>query len=307
MLLHICTAVLLAAVAGCQEAHAADPGFPVTLSDALGEAVTLDARPVRIVSMAPSNTEILFGVGAGDQVVGVTTFCDYPPEAATREQVGEFSRASLEFIVSMEPDLVLAARFNPMEVLEGLRRLGIPVFALAPRSLDDVMHTIGQVGRLVGRSDRADSLVTHIKGRINRIRESVATVPDLHRPRVLWGRLQAPMYTAGPGGYINDLIELAGGKNIAADATADWPQIGLETLVARNPEIIIVSGGDADIEAELARLRKADGWRQLDAVATGRIYNIDPNLLQRPGPRIADGVELLCEALHPGLQDRHGP
>lgn len=286
-------------------AEPVDAGFPVTLTDALGHPVTLAARPARIVSMAPSNTEILFAIGAGPQVAGVTSYCDYPPEAADKPRVGEFSRSSLESIVSLDPDLVLAARFNPMEVLEGLRKLGIPVFALAPSRLSDALDTIAQIGRLAGHAAAADSLVGRMRERIDRVRQAVATVPDSARPLVLWGRLEAPMYTAGPGGYLNDLIVAAGGRNIAADAKADWPQIGLETIVARNPDVIIVSSGDADIQRDLARLRATGGWRDVAAVIQGRIYNVDPDLLQRPGPRIVTGLEQLCRILHPGLLDRH--
>lgn len=286
-------------------APAAAADFPVTLTDALNHSVTLRARPDRIVSMAPSNTEILFALGAGPQVAGVTTYCNYPPEAAEKPNVGEFSRSSLESIVSLDPDLVLAARFNPMDVLEGLRRLDIPVFALAPSRLSDVLDTIEQIGRLSGHAAAADSLARTMRSRISRVRRAVACVPDSARPLVLWGRLEAPMYTAGPGGYLNDLINLAGGRNIAADARVDWPQIGLETVVDRNPDVIIVSGGDANIGRDLKRLRNTGGWREVGAVIHGRIYNVDPDLLQRPGPRIVDGLEQLCRILHPGLMDRH--
>jgi iron complex transport system substrate-binding protein len=168
-----------------------------------------------------------------------------------------------------------------------------------------VLDTIVQIGRLTGHAAQADSLVRRMRQSIDRVRRAVATVPDSARPLVLWGRLEAPMYTAGPGGYLNDLIRLAGGRNIAADATADWPQMGLETIVARNPDVIIVSGGDADIDRDLKRLRNTGGWQTVSAVVQGRIYNVDPNLLQRPGPRIVQGLEQLCRILHPGLIDRH--
>jgi iron complex transport system substrate-binding protein len=279
--------------------------FPVTLTDALGHAVTLETQPQRIVSMAPSNTEILFALGAGTQVAGVTTYCNYPPAAAKKPNVGEFSRSSLESIVSLNPDLVLAARFNPMEVLEGLRRLGIPVFALAPSRFTDILDTVDQIGRLSGHAATSDSLVRSMRVRVEAVRSAVATVPDSARPLVLWGRLKAPMYTAGPGGYLNDLINLAGGRNLAADARADWPQIGLETIVSRNPDVIIVSGGDSDIDRDLERLRGTGGWQGVQAVIQGRIYNVDPDLLQRPGPRIVQGLEQLCRVLHPGLMERH--
>ena len=256
--------------------------------------------------MAPSNTEIMFALGAGGQVAGVTTYCDYPPAAAEKPEVGEFSRSNLESIVALEPDLVLAARFNPLEVLEGIRHLGIPVFAVAPSRLDDVLASMNVVGKLTGRVAQADSLVRALRVRIDRVRRATSALPDAARPVVLWGRLEAPMYTVGPGGYLNDLIEFAGGRNLGADARSDWPQIGLETIVSRNPDVIIVSGGDADIAKDLERLRATAGWQEVRAVIDGRIYNIDPDLLQRPGPRIVLGLEALCGVLHPRLLENDG-
>jgi len=299
-LLAIVTVLLVA------PASAVASGFPATLTDALGQTVTVAARPVRIVSMAPSNTEILFAVGAGKQVAGVTSYCNYPPQARTKPQVGEFSRSSLESIVALQPDLVLAARFNPLDVLEAIRRLGIPVFAIAPARLDDVMDSMRQIGRLSGNETRADSLVLSLDRRIDRVRQITAALPDTARPVVLWGRLQAPMYTGGPGGYLHDLIQLAGGRNLAADAKTDWPQIGLETVVDRNPDVIIVSGGDANLEQDIPRLRQTDGWRQVRAVIDGRIHNLDADLLQRPGPRIVTGLEQLIRCIHPDLVEPDG-
>jgi len=274
--------------------------FPLSLTDALGHTVTLNACPKRIVSLAPSNTEILYAIGVGNRVVGVTSYCNYPDEAAQKPQVGGFSNPNLEQIVSLRPDLVLAARFNPLDVLEALRRLNIPVFALAPATIAEALQTLRTVGLLTGEQASAAQLEAAQQTRFQAIEQTVAEIPEAHRPRVLWGRLEAPMYTAGPGSFIGSLIRLAGGTNIAADADADWVQIGLETIVTRNPQIIIVSDHTpGDIEKGLERLRKAPGWTTVDAIASGRVYSINLDLLGRPGPRLINGLEALAHILHP--------
>ena len=274
--------------------------LPVTETDVLNHRITLSEFPRRIVSLAPSNTELVYAVGAGDQLVGVTTYCDYPPEASGITRVGGFSITSLEKIVSLRPDLVLAARLNPLEVLESLCQLDVPVFILAPGSLEETFLTIRLVGRLTGKTAGLDSLESELKERIQAVEESVRSIPHQDRPRILWGLLQAPMYTAGGGSFIDDLIGLAGGVNIASDSGEGWPQIGLETIVAKNPEVIITSVSTEEVAAELARLQVTDGWKEVDAIIQSRVYYIDSNLLQRPGPRLVDGLEQLVKVIHPG-------
>ncbi len=272
--------------------------FPLKLTDVLGDTLTLNAYPERIVSLAPSNTELLFAVNAGGRVVAVTDYCNYPPEAAKKPRIGGFSQSSLELIVSMQPDLVLAARLNPQESLEGLRRFNIPVFVLAPSTLKETLQALRQVGRITGRDTAATRLEAALKDRMEAVERVVDKLEA--RPRVLWGKLEAPMYTAGPGSFIDDLIRLAGGTNIVHDAGANWPQVGLETIVVRNPEVIVVSSGDPKkIGEALLRLRKTPGWKEIDAVTRGRIHHIDLDLLGRPGPRLVDGLERLAETLHP--------
>jgi len=279
---------------------AGGPGFPVSLQDDLGHTVTLPEQPRRIVSLAPSNTEILYALGASGQVVAVTEYCDYPPETRLKPRVGGFSNPSLERIVAFQPDLVLAARFNPLEILEGLRNLGTPVFALAPRTLDEALAEISVVGALIGRPGEARTLLERLRKRVQAVQAVVGRIPSADRPRVLWGRLNVPMYTAGPGSFIGSLIALSGGVNIASDAQSDWIQIGLETVVSRNPEVIVVSEHAPDeIHRTLARLKTTSGWGAVAAIRSERVHSIHLDLLGRPGPRIVDGLEALARALHP--------
>ncbi len=274
--------------------------FPLKLADALGDTLTLHAYPKRIISLAPSNTELLFAVGAGSRVVGVTDYCNYPPQAAWKPKIGGFSDASLELIVSKQPDLVLGARFNPQESLDGLRRFNIPVFVLAPSTVDETLSALLQVGRITGQDEAAARLEAALVVRVQAIKEAVDEIPVHARPRVLWGKLSAPMYTAGPGSFIDDLIRLAGGGSIVHDASANWPRVGLETIVDRNPQVIVVSSTPPPkIGEALNRLRKTPGWKKIDAVISGRIYHINLDLLGRPGPRLVDGLERLAHAFHP--------
>ena len=273
---------------------------PPELVDALGDTLHLVDAPLRVISLAPSNTEIVCAVGAGDRLVGVTEYCNYPPQAREVETIGGFSNPNLELIVSLQPDLVLGARFNPLEVLSALRRLDIPVFVLAPRTLEETFTAIRQVGSLTGQAGPASRLETRMRARIEALASVVETIPEESRPRVLWGKLGTPMYTAGPGSFIDDLIRLAGGRNVAADAQTAWFQVGLETIVSRNPQIILVSSVDPDtVGRDVERLRNTPGWEEVDAIVSGRVYHIDLDILGRPGPRLIDGLEILAKTFHP--------
>lgn len=275
--------------------------LPITLTDALGNTITLNTYPERIVSLAPSNTELLYAVGAGDQLVGTTKYCDYPPEAVQIAKVGGFSNPNLEQIILLQPDLVLAARFNPLDLLESLRRLDVLVFALAPDNLEEVLQTLRQIGRLSGHDEAALQTETTLRSRVNAVRKAVENIPESARPLVLWGQLKAPMYTAGKGSFIDDIIRIAGGINIAADLGRGWPQIGLEILVTKNPQAIITSDGRDKIKKDLTQLRTKSGWKTVDAIANGQVYSLDRNLLSRPGPRLIAGLEAVAQILHPNL------
>ena len=249
--------------------------------------------------MAPSNTEIVFALGAGSRLVGVTEYCDYPPEAKSVESIGSFSDASLERIVSLEPDLVLAARFNSIDVIKALRGLGIPVLAVAPDDIETTLTSIQSIGAIVGRSRAASAMIARARRRIKAVQAKVKGILDKDRPRVLWGRLEVPMFTAGPGSYIHDLILHAGGLNIAGDSKTAWPQIGLETVVSKDPQVIIVSTDPLKLPAEISRLKRTAVWKSIDAVKNDRIIHIQDDLLQRPGPRVVEALEAIARALHP--------
>lgn len=279
------------------------PGpFPITLTDDLGREVTLSELPQRLISLAPSNTEILFAVGAGDQVVGVTQYCNYPPEAQERDQIGGFSAKtiSVEKIVALEPDLVLAAGSIHQPVIEALEQVNIPVYALDPNTLEEVYTRLELVGRLTGHEEEAAQVVAEMQDRVAAVSERVGAIPQEDRLSVYWEVFDEPRMTAGPATFTGQLIELAGGVNIFADVGEDYPQISDEEVIGRNPAVIMgpeTMGEKLTIETVAQR----PGWDQIDAVQNARIYLFDGDMVSRAGPRLAEVLEVMSQALYPDL------
>lgn len=266
-----------------------------TFVDDLGRKIYLAKPPGRIVSVAPSITEILFAIGAGDLVVGVTEFCDYPPEARRKPKVG-YSHPNLESIVRLEPNLVLAPReFLRAELLAKLDQLKIATFILEARTIEDIPAHIQTIGRLVEHTVQADDVATKLRRRIGEVR---AATEHLTRPRVLYVLHSQPLITAGPGSFIHRLIELAGGTNIADHTSSPYPRINIEEVLKRDPEIILfpVGGADEVPESEQQQWRR---WTTVSAVRSGRLHRISADLLNRPGPRIVDGLDTLARIIHP--------
>ncbi|HEY8393830.1 MAG TPA: cobalamin-binding protein [Thermaerobacter sp.] len=271
--------------------------YPLAITDDAGRKVTIAERPERIVSLAPSNTEILFAIGAGDRVVGVDSFSDYPAEAAKLPKVGGLTDTNFEQIVALEPDLALTVG-GTEEQVKRLEELGIPTVVIQPATLEDVLERIELVGRLVDAQEGAARVVRDMRDRIEAVRAKIAGIPDDRRVRVFYEVWHDPLMTAGPGGFIHDVITAAGGINIAADAGNPWPQISLETVVAKDPQVIIVP---RSLESSYQELKagKRKGWEGITAVRDGRIYAIDDNIISRPGPRLVDGLEQIARWLYP--------
>jgi iron complex transport system substrate-binding protein len=273
--------------------------FPLTTTDDLGREITIEQMPRRIVSLLPSNTEILFAVGAGDRVVGVTSYCNYPPEAAGREQVGGITNKSLsvEAIVALEPDLVLAAGAQD-EIIKAMEQAGLTVIVLKPATLADIYTNIQLVGQITGHADRAAAVVADMRRRAEAVSKKVAAIPADERLTVFYEVWDEPLMTAGPNTFIGQMIEMAGGKNIFAEVDEDWPQVSPEVIVARNPAVILgpQSHGDALMAEQIAA---RPGWANLAAVQNGRIYLLDGDMISRPGPRLIDVLEEIARDLYP--------
>ncbi len=311
--LWLATGLLLAYAVGCgpspvvsgdatkrptARAGTAGKGFPLVLTDDAGRKVAIAQPPRRIVSLAPSNTEILFALGLGSQVVGVDQYSDYPPQAWQKPRFGNFSNPGVEQIIGAGPDLILAVGYHEKTVVPDFEARHLAVLVLEPKNLDAVLRDIALVGQATGRNTQAADLIHTLRRRIDAV---TARVQGAARPRV-YIELDPLLYTAGPGSFLDDLITRAGGENIAADAGSPWPQISQETLVLKNPDVILL--GDPGARESPKTVRARPGWQSLRAVRQGRIYPIPADLTNRPGPRVVEGLEAIAHALHPETQPR---
>lgn len=269
------------------------PVHAATFVDMVGRPVELQAPPRRIVSLAPSLTEILFALDAGDAVVGVTDFDDYPPEARTKQSVGGGIDPNLEVIVALKPDLVfVSADANRWGTIAQLERLNIPVFGAKPAGVEGVFESIQRVGQIVGRQRQAEALSAEMRRRMEAVSQRVS---GRSRPKVLCAVWIDPLIVAGQGTVIDDLIRMAGGVNIVQ--MPGFPRYGLEAVLQNPPDMILLAidrGGPGDREA----LRRLPVWKDLRAVREGAVQAIDAGVVNRPGPRIATALEMFARMLH---------
>lgn len=252
----------------------------------------------RYVSLAPSSTEILFALGLDKEIVGVSSYCDYPAQARLKEIVGTFSQPNIEKIVSLKPNIVFCAGIEQAPVAAQLKRLGIKVAAHEPKNIKELLDSIREIGNLSARQAQAEELVKKMSATIQDVSRKTMTIPLEQRPWVFVEYWNNPLMTAGPGSFIDELITLAGGRNIAYDAPRAYCNFSPEEVLSRNPDCIILAymaGGDA-----ATTLTHRFGWSALSAVKNKRVYSdINPDLLLRPGPRIVEGLRQVYIRLHP--------
>lgn len=280
----------------------------VSETDVAGTTVTVHSVPQRIVSLIPGNTELLFAVGAGRSVVGVTNYCDYPPEAGEIAKIGDLTAMSLEKIVALDPDLVLASTGNSRELIFSLRALDVPVFVIDPQSVEEVLDAIATVGRLAGREEAARELLAGYRQRLAAVSDRVGELAESERPSVFVGSpFRDENWTPGPETFVSAVIRRAGGRNVADDlAPRTWAVYNLEHIVSRNPQVLLSTLGEGQDPEEstkryLERAKALKGWQDLDAVRDGRVVLIPENWLLRPAPRLIRAIETLAAALHPKL------
>lgn len=263
-----------------------------TIVDDLGRSVTITSSPQRIVSWGPSNTEILFALGLGDKIVGVDDYSNFPAEADDKAKVGGFT-PSLEIIVGLDPDMVLAIQGESVAQMESL---GLTVVVLDPRDLDGVFADIALVGSITGTEEKAAEIVKDMKKQVKSVKDKVkGAIPvtafieiDATNPVKPW--------TAGPGTFIDSFVTLAGGLNIAGNVPSQWFEYSLEQLVGTDPEVILLTD-----YSTVESVRQRSGWEDLSAVTTGKVYSLNADLASRPGPRLAQGLAEIANALHPEL------
>ncbi|MCZ2808625.1 MAG: cobalamin-binding protein [Candidatus Bathyarchaeota archaeon] len=277
------------------------------LVDDLGYSLTLTSPPERIVSLAPSNTEILFAVGAGDNVVGVTDFCNYPYdfaawiEAGNMSSIGNYYGPSVEPIIALDPDLVLATT-GSLEAAENLRDLGYNVLVIEPKNLSFVLRDILLVGRATDRYSEAVALESEIKQRIDAVANQAADATST--PKVYHEVWNEPLMSAGPGTFIDEIITLAGGENIFNDATTSWPTVSSEAIIEKNPDVMVFPDmymGRQNFYETIEAVENRPGWDIISAVQNDAIYEINADIISRSGPRLADALETLAKMIHPEI------
>jgi len=255
---------------------------------------------MRIISLAPSNTEILFALGLEDQVVGVTEYCNYPEAATKKPKVGGFSTVDMEKVIELDPDLILATNIHKETVVPALEDLGLKVITLDPKTLDDVLNNIALVGAETGKEEEASLLINEMKARIEAITTKVTSLTEEEKPRFLAIAWHDPIYAASPKNLQGSMIAMAGGINIAYDI--DTEPMGLEAVIDRNPQVIIAYTGHGEGEQLPFEWAKTEPrLNDTDAAKNGRIYQIDADLIGRGGPRIVDAFEQVAQFLHPEI------
>lgn len=276
---------------------------PISAVDDEGKTIEFDAPVKSIISLAPSCTEIVYALGAQDKLIGRTDFCNYPPEAEQVQSIGAFESPNQELILTLEPDVVLAANLHiQLGITAWFESKGIKVVTLDPYTLEDVLDNITLVGKIAGRDSEARDLVSSLRTRIEAVEEKVEGLTEAQRRRVLHVTWHEPLYTAGTGTFIHALIETAGGVNVFADLSGH-PVVGLDEAVMRNPDIITVfsaHGTAGDQSYEYVRAASSP-FKDTEAHKNQRVYLIDADLASRGGPRLVDALEEYAQIIPPEL------
>jgi len=275
--------------------------IPGTFIDDMGRQVTIEEVPQRIVSHVPSITETLFALNLGEKVVGVSDYCNYPPEAQLKASVGNYFNPSIENIVALDPDLVLTDGHS--ENINQLDSIGITFIVLDPKDIDGILKDIRLLGKITGTEEEASSLCSHIEERIALV---LAKVADAATVKVFYifdaTDLNNP-WTAGPGSFIDSLITMGGGENVAAKANNAWSQFSIEEIVSADPDVILIDASHGSAVIAASELGEHPAWSKITAVEQNRIFTVDGDLVNRSGPRIILGLEEVARALHPELFD----
>lgn len=295
-------AVFAGLLASCAQTPATTSSSPNVITDQLGRTVTLSTlNPQRIISLAPSNTEILFALGLGDRVVGVTDFDNYPPEAKTKPSIGGYTTPNIEEIVAKEPDLILGTEAQSEDIYRQLESKGLTVVAISPKTLDDVIASINLIGKITGADKEAAKLTASMQKRIKAVTDKTSKLSQDIKPHVFYVIWNDPLMTAGKGTFIDELINKAGGINIAGDLES-YPTISLETVLTDNPQVIIAGAGMGEGEDLPFTFATTEPRLQgTDARQNNRVYSINTDIIGRPGPRIVDALEDFLADIHPEL------
>ncbi|NMB13306.1 MAG: ABC transporter substrate-binding protein [Firmicutes bacterium] len=274
-------------------ANSTGMNFPITIKDGLGHDLTILAAPQKLISLTPSVTENLYALGLGDRVVGVSSYSDYPPEAASKPVVGDAFQLNYEQILLLEPDLIIGDAQLVKNYMAKLEELGLTVLAINPTNLQEVMDSLLLLGKATGAVDAAGEVVSEMQGKIQAVDVAVRDLPAEARPLVFVEVWDEPLMTCGPGSFMQELIELAGGENLAADAGEAWVEYSSELVVERDPEVILLTRPYID------ELMARSAWQGIRAVRSGRVVEVNSDPFVRTTPRLADALVELAAILHP--------
>lgn len=299
--LFVLLSLVLLVIPACTSPGASEAPSSTGVIDQLGRRVKLDKIPQKIISLAPSNTEILYALGLADKVVAVTDYCNYPPEVKQKPSIGGYTTPSIEKVVALSPDLILATSMHEKQVIPQLEARGMTVLALAPKTLDDVLAAIKLVGEVTGKKEESAYLLTRMQKRIKTVTDKTNGLPEDKRPPVFYLTWHDPLMTSGQGTLHYELIQKAGGRSIFPEVVGTQA-VNLESIVARNPQVMIAgigmaSGGDKPFLYLKAETR----LQNTEAGKNGTIYKIDIDLTGRAGPRIVDGLEQFARCIHPEI------
>ena len=274
--------------------------YPLTIIDDTASTITIPKEPQRIISTAPSNTEILFYLGLENKIVGVTNYCNYPEKANNIEKIGEMTPLNLEKIASLKPDLILGYGLYQLGEIAPLKEAGYNIIIIEPMTINETFKSIRMVATICGIPEKGNSLVESLTQRINQIKTKTSNIDIFKRPKIFIGGIYETIWTPGEGTLFNELITLAGGRNIAAGLPG-WAKISPEFVVKEEPEIIIIpigAMGQADESNIKENISKRAGWSNVPAIKSGKIFVLNEDLFYRAGPRLIDGLEKLYEIFY---------
>lgn len=272
----------------------------LVIEDFKGRQIAVHPPAEVIISLSPSNTEILFALGLGDRVYGVTSFCNFPLEAGEKQVVGGFADPNLELILSLAPDLVLTSDMHE-ETVQRLDERDIAALVVDPRSVEETYAAILMIGQAAGAVDEAEALIASMQGRIGVIQDGLAAVDEANRVRVYYELWHDPLMSAGRKSFIHDILVLAGGANIFADVNEGYPMVSSEAVVVRNPQVIVYQSSHGTAAMQQEQFTERSGWGRVAAVIDGRVYGVDPDPFNRSGPRLVDAVETAAALLYPEI------
>lgn len=279
-----------------------EPDFiPQEFTDSLDREIVVDTPPLRIVSLAPSVTESLFAIGAGDLVVGRTEYCDFPAEVESLPTIGGFAASSIsvETILDLEPELVIGGSTYQAEVIDALESARINAFIIQPASVEEIFDSLQLLGMVTDRQEGADILVEDMQSRIDAVAEIVSTIPEEERLTVFFEVWHEPLMTTTLQTFLGELIQIAGGVNIFAGIEEDYPAVSAEQILEADPDVILGPSSHGD-QLTVEVISSREGWGDLTSVQNEAIYLIDGNMISRSGPRIAEALETIADILYPG-------